>query len=151
MHRSWLVEYSDASTRRWLPHAEPTRINARVLKAHGEVICAAFLEHAEVQLLRQNVQSSHLAHRLAALRRGACPRYVVHLTSDGLFHLRKLPQKHKIMGGCREGLWGLNPLKLMLYMSIVYCVMPFILNFLITFNPGCAVKFGYNCMLVKFI
>ena len=25
------------------------------------------------------------------------------------------------------------------------------INFLITFNPGCAVKFGYNCMLVKFI
>jgi len=23
--------------------------------------------------------------------------------------------------------------------------------FLITFNPGCALKFGYNCMLVKFI
>jgi len=30
-------------------------------------------------------------------------------------------------------------------------VMLFILNCLITFNPGCAVKFAYNCMLVKFI
>jgi len=25
------------------------------------------------------------------------------------------------------------------------------INLLIPFNPGCAVKFGYNCMLVKFI
>ena len=25
------------------------------------------------------------------------------------------------------------------------------ITFLITFNPVCAVKFGYNCMLVKFI
>jgi len=33
----------------------------------------------------------------------------------------------------------------------VNCVMLFILNFLITFNRGYAVKFGYNCMLVKFI
>ena len=33
----------------------------------------------------------------------------------------------------------------------VNCVILFILNFLITYNPGCAVKFGYNCMLVKFI
>ena len=33
----------------------------------------------------------------------------------------------------------------------VSCVMLFILNFLTTFNPGCIVKFGYNCMLVKFI
>jgi len=33
----------------------------------------------------------------------------------------------------------------------VNCVMLFILNFLIPFNPDCAVKFGYNCMLVKFI
>ena len=33
----------------------------------------------------------------------------------------------------------------------VTCVMLSILNLLITFNPGCAVKFGYNCMSVKFI
>jgi len=33
----------------------------------------------------------------------------------------------------------------------VNCLMLFILNFVINFNPGCAVKFGYNCMLVKFI
>jgi len=33
----------------------------------------------------------------------------------------------------------------------VSCVMLFILNVLITFNPGCTVKFGYNRMLVKFI
>jgi len=33
----------------------------------------------------------------------------------------------------------------------VSCIMLFILNFLITFNPGCTVKFGDNCMLAKFI
>jgi len=93
-YRSRLVEHPNASTWRWLPHAEPTRVNAGVLKVQGEVIRAAFLEHTEVQLLRQNRQSSHLAHRLAALRCGTCPRHVVHLTSNGLLHLRKLPQKH---------------------------------------------------------
>jgi len=33
---------------------------------------------------------------------------------------------------------------------LVNCVMLFILIFIII-NPGCAVKFGYNCMLVNFI
>jgi len=43
-----------------------------------------------------------------------------------------------------------NNMELILKLHI-NCVMLFILNFLITFNPGCAVKFGYNCMLVKSI
>jgi len=39
-------------------------------------------------------------------------------------------------------------MELILKLHVNY-VMLFILNFLINFNPVCAVKFGYNRMLVK--